>query len=199
MRTERDHPSEQAARWTRDDFEFAASLKSATGASEAPAALYRPIAWYRSPWMLSLAVLPLILGAWAFLGFVYPPPLVREALVHEHREATLRGDFQPDKRPMFDAMGVRAGAALPGLMQLQRPCDIDGRIAYHLTTFIEKGGGMVTILAFDKPVPGARPGQQGNWMGRHWRFADVAPDRTVLLLADNAPVLVETERFLKKG
>jgi hypothetical protein len=199
MGPEQISPPEHRVRWTRDDFELAASLKGATELSEAPASLYRKTAWRRSPWMLSLAVLPLTLGAWAFISFVYPPELVREAMVHENREATLRGDFQPDKRPMFDAMGVRYGTALPGLMQLQRPCDIDGRIAYHLTTFIEKGGGMVTILAFDKPVPDVRPGQQGNWMGRYWRVADLSPGHTVLLLSDNARVLTQTERFLKQG
>jgi hypothetical protein len=199
MSTEPNHPAEHPVRWTRDDFEFAASLKGATDVSEAPASLYRPIPWHRSPWMFALALLPMALGAWGFFSFVYPPALVRDALVHEYREATLRGDFQPDKRPMFAAMGMRTGAALPGLMQLQRPCDIDGRTAYHLTTFIEKGGGMVTILAFDKPVPDVRRGQQGSWMGRHWRFAETAPGHTVLLLADNARVLIETERFLKEG
>ena len=98
-------------------------------------------------------VASLVIGVWAFNAFFYPPELVREALVHEHREATLRGDFQPDKRPMLEAMGLRAGATLPGLMQLQRPCDIDGHNAYHVTTFLEKGGGMVTILAFEEAMP----------------------------------------------
>ena len=125
--------------------------------------------------------------------------LVREALVHEHREATLRGDFQSDKRPMLEAMGLREGATLPGLMQLQRPCDIDGHTAYHVTTFFEKGGGMVTILAFEKSLPDVRLGEHGSWMGRYWRFADGMPGKTVLLLADNARVLKETERLLKSG
>jgi hypothetical protein len=198
MKNDQEHARRQDGLWTRDDFEFAASLKSAIDVPDAPPALYRPIPWHGSPWVLGLAVLPLVIGAWAFFSFVYPPPLVRDALVHEYREATLRGDFQPDKRPMFDALGVPAGAALPGLLQLQRPCEIDGRTAYHVTTFIEKGGGMVTILAFDRPVSEVRPGQQGRWMGRHWRVAEMTPGRTVLLLADNARVLTETERFLKK-
>ena len=141
----------------------------------------------------------MLAGAWAFLAFLYPPELVREALVHEHREATLRGDFQPDKRPMLEAMGLRDGATLPGLMQLQRPCDIDGHSAYHVTTFFEKGGGMVTILAFEQALPDVRAGEHGSWMGRHWRFADGLPGRTVLLLADNARVLTETEHLLRMG
>ncbi len=199
MNNERNTPPEHRLRWTQADFEFAASLKGAIDASEAPASLYRPIRWVRSSGAGAAALLAVALGAWSFMSFVYPPVLVREALVHEHREATLRGDFQPDKRPMLDAMGMRPGTALPGLLQLQRPCDIDGRVAYHLTTFMEKGGGMVTILAFEQPVPDARAGQHGSWMGRHWRFADLPPGRTVLLLADNARVLNETERLLRAG
>ena len=141
----------------------------------------------------------LVLGAWSFATFLYPPELVREALVHEHREATLRGDFQPDKGPMLAAMGLRKSSPLPGLMQLQRPCDIDGHVAYHVTTFFEQGGGMVTILAFEKPLPDMRPGEHGSWLGRHWRVAEGLPGKTVLLLADNARVLLTTERLLRSG
>ncbi len=165
---------------------------------EAPASLYRSVPWCRWVAILSGITLSMLMGAWAFVALP-PPPLVREALVHEHREATLRGDFQPDKRPMFEAMGLSAGATLPGLMQLQRPCDIDGHNAYHLTTFLEKGGGMVTILAFEKPLANDMSGKQGSWMGRYWRFAQGMSGKTILLLADNAKVLVETERLLKSS
>jgi hypothetical protein len=48
---------------------------------------------------------------------------------------------------MFYAMGLRTHFKLPGLMHLQRPCDIDGHNAYQVTTFLEKGSCMVTILA----------------------------------------------------
>ncbi len=191
--------SRREPRWTHADFELVAALKDATDVPEAPAALYRPVPWRRSALLAGGGALLLLIGAWSFATFLYPPELVREALVHEHREATLRGDFQPDKGPMLAAMGLRATSALPGLMQLQRPCDIDGHVAYHVTTFFEKGGGMVTILAFEKPVPDIRPGAHGNWLGRHWRVADGLPGRTVLLLADNAHVLVTTETRLRSG
>jgi len=36
-------------------------------------------------------------------------------------------------------------------------------------------------------------------MGRHWRITELVPGRTILLLADNAKVLLETERLLKLG
>jgi len=187
-----------AERWKRADFELAAALKDATEAPEAPPSLYRRVPWRRSAAALAGALASLAIATWAFVEFVVPPELVREALVHEQREATLRGDFQPDKTPMLRALGLPDGAALPGLLQLQRPCDIDGRKAYHVTTFLEKGGGIVTILAFDPALPNPPTGQ-GRWFGRHWRFAEIAPGRTVLMLADNAKVLLETERLLRSG
>jgi hypothetical protein len=199
MKSDRNSPSSHDVRWTHADFELAAALKDATEVPDAPASLYRQVPWRRSASVLTGLFAAVVMGAWGFIAFLYPPELVREALVHENREATLRGDFQPDKRPMFEAMGMHAGAAIPGLMQLQRPCDIDGRVAYHVTTFLEKGGGMVTILAFEKPLPDEMAGKQGSWMGRHWRFAQGLQGKTVLLLADNARALGETERLLKGG
>ncbi len=198
MKHDRDLTSSHTERWKHADFELAAALKDATEVPEAPASLYRRVPWRRSAVALSGAVLSVALGAWVFMDHVYPPELVREALVHEQREATLRGDFQPDKTPMLRALGLRDDATLPGLLQLQRPCDIDGRMAYHVTTFLEKGGGIVTILAFDQALPNA-PSGEGQWLGRYWRFAEVVPGKTILLLADNAKVLAETERLLRAG
>ena len=199
MNSNRNPASSYDVRWTHADFELAAALKDATEVAEAPATLYRAVPWRRPTAVFTGIVTTIAIGAWAFLAFLYPPELVREALAHEQREATLRGDFQPDKRPMLEAMGLRAGAALPGLMQLQRPCDIDGHNAYHVTTFLDKGGGMVTILAFEEAMPGELAGRQGSWMGRYWRFAQGIPGKTVLLLADNAKALSETERMLKNS
>ena len=199
MKRDRHQASGHDVRWTHADFELSAALKEATEVPEAPISLYRQVPWRRSAAVLSGIAMSIVLAAWAFTTFLYPPELVREAIVHEHSEATLRGDFQPNKAPMLEAMGLRADAALPGLMQLQRPCDIDGHNAYHVTTFLEKGGGMVTILAFQETMPKELAGKQGNWMGRHWRFAQGMPGKTVLLLADNARALAETERMLKSS
>ena len=199
MNSNRNPASAYDVRWTHADFELAAALKDATEVPEAPASLYRKVPWRRSAALAAGIFTTVVVGAWAFVAFLYPPELVREALVHEHREATLRGDFQSEKQPMLAAMGLREGATLPGLMQLQRPCDIDGHNAYHVTTFLEKGGGMVTILAFEEAMPSELAGRQGNWMGRHWRFAQGLPGKTILLLADNAKALAETERMLKSG
>lgn len=199
MNGNRDSGRQHDVRWTHADFELAAALKDATDVPSAPESLYREVPWKRSAAVLASVVVSAVVGAWGFAAYVYPPAIVREALVHEHREETLRGDFQPDKKPLFAALGLRDGTPLPGLMQLQRPCDVDGRVAYHVTTFLEHGGGMVTILAFEQPLPHDLAGRQGSWMGRHWRFAQGIPGKSVLMLADNARALVETERMLKSG
>jgi len=198
MKSSRDSTASRNERWDHADFELAAALKGATEVPEAPASLYRRVPWRRSAVAFSGAALAVALGSWGFLGYVYPPELVREAMVHEQREATLRGDFQPNKAALLRAVGLRDGATLPGLLQLQRPCDIDGRMAYHVTTFLEKGGGIVTILAFERPLRNA-PAGQGRWLGRYWRFAEIAPGKTILLLGDNAKALAETERLLRIG
>lgn len=202
MKTDHSAPHD-TPEWTSDDFAIAAALKDAMDVPGAPAGLYRKPRYARATSALAGSALSIALGIWGFYAWIYPPELVREALVHEHREATLRGDFQKNKLPMLMAMGLKDGASLPGLLQLQRPCVIDGKTAYHLTTFIEKGGGIVTILAFAEPVvltsSGAAPKGQGGWLGRHWRYVEGIPGKTILLLADNPKVLHETERLLKQS
>src|SRR5690606_14753820 len=127
-----------------------------------PASLYRPVRWSRTAAFAGAATLALAVGAASFYAWIYPPALVRDAMRHEHREATLRGDFQQHKAPMLFALGLAENAALPGLLQLQRPCEIAGKKAYHVTTFLEKGGGMVTMLAFERPLADA-PSGHGRW------------------------------------
>lgn len=197
------YPDHASPEWTVDDFAIAAALKDVINVPDVPAGLYRKPRYAGAVSALAGSALSLVLGIWGFYAWIYPPELVRLALVHEHREATLRGDFQKNKIPMLMAMGLKDGASLPGLLQLQRPCEIAGKTAYHLTTFIEKGGGIVTILAFAEPVvmpsSGSAPTGQGGWLGRHWRFVEGSPGKTILLLADNPNVLHETERLLKQS
>lgn len=197
------YPDHASPEWTVDDFAIAAALKDVINVPDVPAGLYRKPRYAGAVSALAGSALSLVLGIWGFYAWIYPPELVRLALVHEHREATLRGDFQKNKLPMLMAMGLKDGASLPGLLQLQRPCEIAGKTAYHLTTFIEKGGGIVTILAFAEPVvmpsSGSAPTGQGGWLGRHWRFVEGSPGKTILLLADNPNVLHETERLLKQS
>ena len=194
-------PQHVRPEWTSGDFAISAALKDAIDVPDAPAMLFKKTRSARAASALAGSAVSVALGVWGFYAWVYPPELVRQALVHEHREATLRGDFQKNKLPMLMAMGLKDGASLPGLLQLQRPCEIGGKTAYHLTTFIEKGGGIVTILAFAEPVvlpsSGSAPTGQGGWLGRHWRFVEGSPGKTILLLADNPQVLQETERLLK--
>ena len=190
--------SKSCPEWTAEDFAISAALKDTMDVPDTPSRLYKEPRYAAAASALAGSALTLMLGVWGFYAWVYPPELVREALVHEHREATLRGDFQKNKLPMLMAMGLKDGASLPGLLQLQRPCEIAGKTAYHLTTFIEKGGGIVTILAFAEPVKAAPTGQ-GGWLGRHWRFVEGSPGKTILLLADNPRVLFETERLLKQS
>jgi len=202
MKTDHLAPHE-TPQWTSVDFAISAALKDAMDVPSVPARLYRKPRYAAAVSALAGSALSMVLGIWGFYVWIYPPELVREALVHEHREATLRGDFQKNKLPMLMAMGLKDGASLPGLLQLQRPCEIAGKTAYHLTTFIEKGGGIVTILAFSEPVilasSGAAPTGQGGWLGRHWRYVEGSPGKTILLLADNPKVLRETERLLKQS
>ena len=190
--------SPERASWKRLDFLIAAHLKETIDAPEPPASLYKPVRRSHSAAAALACVLALGLGLASFFSWVYPPALVRDAMVHEHREATLRGDFQEHKAPLYSALGLTPSATLPGLLQLQRPCEIAGRKAYHVTTFLEKGGGMVTILAFERPLASA-PSGNGSWLGRHWRFVEGVPGKTILLLADNAQALLATERFLRSG
>ena len=79
-----------------------------------------------------------------------PAELVRGAIEHEYYERTLRGTFM-EARPLLAHLGLDQSKSVPGFPQLMRPCDIDGHLVYHLTTFFEKGG-MVTVFAFDEPV-----------------------------------------------
>ena len=187
-------PPHARPEWTSGDFALSALLKDKMDVPDVPLRLYKKPRHDRTASAFAGSLFVLVLSVWGFYTWAYPPELVREALVHERREATLRGDFQKNKLPMLIAMGLKEGASLPGLLQLQRPCDIGGKTAYHLTTFIEKGGGIVTILAFAEPVvlpsTGGAPTGQGGWLGRHWRFVDGSPGKTILLLADNPKVLL---------
>ena len=193
----RDGPA--APSWDATDAELAALLRQATDEAEPPARLLREPSGARAAWAAVIALLAVGLLAWGLIDSSVPPQVVRDAMLHEHREATLRGDFQPDKQPLRLALGLPQGGTLPGLVQLERPCDIAGRKAFHVTTFIENGGGMVTLLAFDKTLPELRPGETGRWFGRYWRVARGTDGNTVLLLADNAPVLAETAALLHGG
>ena len=61
-----------------------------------------------------------------------------------------------------------------------RPCDIDGHLVYHLTTFFEKGG-MVTVFAFDQPV--ALKEDSGWWGNVYWQVVTSHDGKPLILVA----------------
>jgi hypothetical protein len=123
-----------------------------------------------------------------------PPELVRGAIEHEYRERTLRGQFM-EVRSLLDHLGLAQRQAVPGFPQLMRPCDIDGRLVYHLTTFFEKGG-MVTVFAFDGPT--ALKESSGWWGNVHWQVVLSNDGKPLVLVADEKKTLaVATAQFAR--
>lgn len=114
-----------------------------------------------------------------------PPALVRDAIQHEYYERTLRGNFMQN-RELLAHLGLNPQQTIPGFAQLMRPCDIDGRLAYHLTTFIEKGG-MVTVFAFDQPV--ALKASSGWWNEMYWQVIDSRQGRPLVMVAQKKNAL----------
>jgi hypothetical protein len=114
-----------------------------------------------------------------------PPELVRGAIEHEFFERTLRGNFM-DTAPLLKQLGLGDQSVVPGFPQLMRPCDIDGHLVHHLTTFFEKGG-MVTVFAFDKTV-GLREGS-GWWGNVHWKVITSRDGKPLVLVAQKKQAL----------
>jgi hypothetical protein len=141
---------------------------------------------------LSIAVLVLLCGGLAGVLAMRPPDVVRAAIEHEYYERTLRGNFM-EVQPLLAHLGLEPDKAMPGYPQLMRPCEIDGQIAYHLTTFLEKGG-MVTVFALDHPP--ALKETSGWWANVYWQVVHskkdgkplilVAQQKKALLLAQSA-------------
>jgi len=67
-----------------------------------------------------------------------------------------------------------------------RPCDIEGRLVYHLTTFFEKGG-MVTVFAFDGPTPLKEA--SGWWDNRYWEVITSPDGKPLVLVAEQKKTL----------
>jgi hypothetical protein len=123
-----------------------------------------------------------------------PPELVRGAIEHEYYERTLRGIFM-EARPLLKQMGMGQAKDVPGFPQLIRPCDIEGRLVYHLTTFFEKGG-MVTVFAFDQPV-NLKEGS-GWWDNVHWQVVTSPDGKPLVMVAQQKKALaVARGRFAK--
>lgn len=133
-----------------------------------------------------------------------PPELVRGAIEHEYYERTLRGNFM-DGQKILEQMGLRQRGlqqkdqaqiqAVPGYPQLMRPCDIDGHLVYHLTTFFEKGG-MVTVFAFDQPV--ALDEDSGWWGNVYWQVVASRDGKPLVMVAQKQRALAVARATFSK-
>ncbi len=128
----------------------------------------------------------LLLGTFAGVVLaIRPPELVRDAIEHEYYESTLRGNFM-EAQPLLQHMGLAQNKAVPGFPQLMRPCDIDGHLVYHLTTFFEKGG-MVTVFAFDQPI--VLKEDSGWWNNAHWQVVTSPGGKSLVMVAQQEKAL----------
>jgi hypothetical protein len=177
------------------DLRARAELAIAFEASDAPAHLYltpQPLLARRGLRRF-LAALLLVGGASSGVLAVRPPAMVRDAIDHEYHERTLRGSFM-EQRQLLMHLGMREAKVLPGFPQLMRPCDIEGHLAYHLTTFFEKGG-MVTVYAFDQPVDLREA--SGWWSNVHWKVIRSREGKPLLLVAQKKKALAVAQTALQ--
>lgn len=173
---------------TEDEFDLlaCAELSLAYETGEPPAHLYRHTPWLSRRWVQVCCVLMFMAGT-VLSGVlaIRPPELVRGAIEHEYYERTLRGSFM-DASKLLSHMGLESARPVPGYPQLMRPCDIDGRLAYHLTTFFEKGG-LVTVFAFDQPI--ALPEGEGWWNDVYWQVVTGRDGRPLVMVSEKKRAL----------
>lgn len=170
------------------DLSVRAELNMAFDPGAPPASLLRnprPL-WSRRSFQGSVVVFLLAgTGTGAALA-ERPSSLVRDAIDHERFERSLRGSLMtPDK--MLNHIGMEGVTSLPGFTQLLRPCDLDGHLVYHLTTFFEKAG-MVTLFAFDQPVTLEKG--SGWWNNVFWRVMHSKDGKPVVLIARKKKAMV---------
>ncbi len=182
---------------TAFDLRARAELALAFEATDAPLHLYRKAQPMIARRRFQRAVLGLLLvgsGTGTVLA-MRPPELVRGAIEHEYFERTLRGTFM-DSAPLLQHLGLGAKQVVPGFPQLMRPCDIDGHLVYHLTTFFEKGG-MVTVFAFDKPMVLAEG--SGWWGNVHWKVITSRDGKPLVLVAQKKQALAVAQTQFGKA
>ena len=177
------------------DLRARAELSLAFDPGQPPAHLFRhtPLLSKRGFQRGLAAALVAATGAGAVLA-MRPADLVRGAIEHEYYERTLRGNFM-ESRQLLAHLGLGPQQLVPGYPQLMRPCDIDGRLAYHLTTFFEKGG-MVTVFAFDQPV--ALETGSGWWGNVYWQVIDSRAGKPLVLVAQKKKALAVAQASLGK-
>jgi hypothetical protein len=181
-----------------DEFDLLAraELSLAYEPGEAPARLLRHTPWFaRRGVKFVLATLLVLSGALGGVLSMRPPELVRGAIEHEYYERTLRGSFM-DAQPLLAQLGLEQGAKVPGYPQLMRPCEIEGQLAYHLTTFFEQGG-IVTVFAFDKPI--VLPESSGWWNDVYWQVVTSRKDgRSLILVSEKKRALTVAQTVFSR-
>jgi hypothetical protein len=188
-----DHPHDAAD--PAFDERARAELMAAFDPGMPPAHLlrHRPLWARRGAQFAALATL--LLGTLAgLLLALRPPELVLAAIDHEYYERTLRGNFMPAPT-LLRQLGLAEASAVPGYPQLMRPCDIGGRLVYHLTTFFEHGG-MVTVFAFDRPV--ALDEGSGWWNNVHWQVMRSRDGKPLVLISEQKKALAVARASLAK-
>lgn len=179
------------------DLRTRAALNRAFEPGAPPASLLRkaPPLWTRRGFQRGALALLLTGGGAGVAMAQRPPSLVRHAIDHEYLERSLRGSLM-EPAQMLERIGMRGARQLPGFVQLLRPCDLDGHLAYHLTTFFEKSG-MVTLFAFDQPVD-LRDGE-GWWNNIFWQVLRSQDQQPLVLLARQRKTLAMAEAALHGG
>lgn len=183
------HPEEDL------DLRARAELSLAYDPGEPPSKLYRHTPWLSRRWVQASGVLMLV--ASTILGAVMavrPPELVRDAIEHEYYERTLRGNFI-DPSTILTQLGLEKTRPMPGYPQLMRPCEIDGKLAYHLTTFFEKGG-LVTVFAFDQPV--TLKEDSGWWNDVYWQIVTGRDGRPLVMVSEKKRALTVAHAVFAK-
>ncbi len=99
-----------------------------------------------------------------------------------------------EQRQLLMHLGMQDANVVPGFPQLMRPCDIEGHLAYHLTTFFEKGG-MVTVYAFDQSVDLREA--SGWWSNVHWKVIRSREGKPLLLVAQKKKALAVAQTALQ--
>ncbi len=177
------------------DLRVRAELSMAFEPGPPPASLFRqakPL-WSRRSFQRSALVLLLTGGGAGAVMAQRPPELVRQAIDHEYFERTLRGTLMSPTQ-MLSIIGMPDAKKLPGFTQLLRPCDIDGKLAYHLITFFEKFG-MVTLFAFDQPV--SLSVDAGWWGNVYWQVVQSRSGKPLVLVSKHKSALgVATQALL---
>ena len=171
---------------SRFDLRARAELALAFEPGQPPARLLRLTPWWSRAGVRAVAALSVLLGFSALmLALLRPPELVREAIDHEYFERTLRGNFMAGPK-LARKLGLAGPAEVPGYPQLMRPCEIGGRLVYHLTTFFEHGG-MVTVFAFDRPV--ALEDGSGWWNNIYWQVVRSRDGRPLVMVSQQKKAL----------